>query len=173
MRRWQFAACSLFIGVSLAVFGCSSKKDEEFTQYTPGEQTESDHDHHHHHHAHGPNGGHLIELGDHEYHAEIVFDPQSRKLTVYLLGGDAKTAVPVEQEELTLDLKIGEEAVTVSLPAAPLEGEPEGQSSRFEIAGEDLPESIKEEDDLDGHLNVSIAGKEYKAKLEHDHGHHH
>jgi hypothetical protein len=59
-------------------------------------------------HAHasaGPHGGSLIELGEEEYHAELVHDDASGIVTVYLLDSAAKTAVPIDATEVVINLK--------------------------------------------------------------------
>src|SRR5688572_30259903 len=43
----------------------------------------------------GAHGGHLFDLGDHEFFAEIVLDAASRKLTIYVVEhDDINKAVP-------------------------------------------------------------------------------
>lgn len=122
----------------------------------------------------GPHGGHLIELGKEEYHGEIVMDAATRKVTVYLLGSDATTATAIGEPSVTLNLKVGETPTTLTLTAAPQEGEADGTSSRFEIAGESLPEAIHDEEELQGDLVVTINGTQFRGTIVHDHeGHGH
>ena len=58
-----------------------------------------------HAHVHGPNGGHIIELGQEEFHAEVAMD-QSRKLTVYLLDEAVKNPKPVDKGTLQISTKV-------------------------------------------------------------------
>ncbi len=122
-----------------------------------------------HAHDHGPHGGHVVELGGEDYHAEVVFDAATRKLTVYLLGADLKTPLPVEAENLAARLKIGEQTQEFLLAAAPQEGEEGGKSSRFTQAEGSLPESIQDAEDLHGEVVVSFGGTQYRGEITHDH----
>ena len=127
---------------------------------------------HGHHHEQGPNGGHIIELGDDEmYHAELVFDEETRKTTIYILDGEVKSASPIDAEEIDLHLHGDDDEVELTLTAAPLPSDDEGKSSRFELAGDELPESVKGEENFEGHLHVMIDGEMRNGNIEHhEHG---
>ena len=125
-----------------------------------------------HHHEHGPNGGHVIELGDDEmYHAELVFDNESRKTTMYSLDGEVKSPVPIDATDIELHLEGDSDEHELMLMAVPLKSDGEGKSSRFELAGDKLPESIKNEEDIKGHLHVKIGDAMRNGDIEHDHDH--
>ena len=86
----------------------------------PGDHDAHDHDsdhdheagHHHHHPEHGPHHGALVAVGDEDAHLEIVLDPQTGKLTAYVLDAEAAKPVSIKQAELqlgiTLELQEGE-----------------------------------------------------------------
>ena len=165
---------------ALFLAGCADEK-KPLREYTPDDKKaeekglkEAAHDHDHGHGA-GPHEGHLIELGKHVYHAEVVFDTASRKTTVYILGADAKTPLPIAGDAVQFDLEEeGKDELELKMTAAPLEGEPEGKSSRFEVAGDALPADIKSEEDFEGHLHIKIEDKEFEGELHHgEHGHEH
>src|SRR3990167_6278455 len=62
-----------------------------------------------HDHAHpetGPNGGHLVELGEEEYHIEWTHDDKSGLVTLYVLDGAAKSTVPVAAETISITAKV-------------------------------------------------------------------
>ena len=61
----------------------------------------------HVHPTEGPHHGALIELGKEEYHAELVHDDRAGFVTIYILDGAAKTAVPIQAKEVTLNLLVG------------------------------------------------------------------
>ena len=158
--------------VSVGLLGCADSGGD-YQEVTPeaAKAAADSHDHDHDHaHAHGPNGGDLVELGDHSIHAEVVFDEGSGKLDVYLLGEDAKAAHPVALTELTLSFAHGDESEDFKLAAAPLDGEAEGQSSRFSVTDEEIAEEFHEHTD-GAHLHFSIDGKEYKGEVHHHHDH--
>jgi hypothetical protein len=126
-----------------------------------------------HQHERGPHDGHIIELGHHEYHAELTYVPIQRKVGVYLLGPDSKTALPVDARTLTLNLMVKEKpAPPLTLNAKPLESEKGGKSSYFEAVGTlDQLKDAKSIEALEGELVVDINGKSYRGKVGHDHEH--
>jgi len=57
-------------------------------------------------HAHpgeGPHHGDLVELGNEEYHAEVVHG-EGGSVSVYILDSAAKSAVPIDATELTINI---------------------------------------------------------------------
>lgn len=132
------------------------------------------HDHAHDHAHHGPHGGHIMEIGKEEYHAEWKHD-ESGKVTFYLLDSAVKKEVPIAAEEITIDVKVGEhEPVTYKLAAV---NPQDGKSAIFEIVDKNLLgviETLKDNKGTVCTLNVSIDGKAFAQKIqEHDHGHDH
>lgn len=127
-------------------------------------------DPHDHHHEHGPNGGHILELG--EYHGEIAVT-DGRVLTLFVLGEDAKTPAPVADATAKALLKVGSETKEIPLASSPLEGETDGKSSRFAAAADALPAEIVDIEGVDGEIILIVGGKEHKASASHDHGHDH
>lgn len=110
-------------------------------------------------HAHGPHGGHVLEVGAHVAHLEVLHDKESGKLTIYVLGSDVKTPLAVAkppQLKLTtadgpkvIDTKAQDETGSVfTVTDAALKGrEPEGR------------------------IAIEVKGKMYNPDLEHDHDH--
>ncbi len=122
-------------------------------------------------HAHaskGPHKGSLIELGEEEYHAEIVHDEDMGRVTIYLLGSDAKTDVTTNAKDVVINAKVNGKAVQMKLKAAPQKSDKAGTSSRFFSTSEDLMKLL-DDHDVKPILRVSIAGKTYNGKIEHDH----
>ena len=152
--------------------GCQSNDDktQNYGEANQSQKQEHNHDHADHDHGHGkgPNGGHLLELGEEEYHAEFVFDPKTKKTTLYISGKDYHKPQPINAEEVFLELKVGEEIAEVPFTAAPLEGEKDGTSSRFELPGDQLPDGIAGEDEFNGTVHITIGEKEYSAEITHE-----
>jgi hypothetical protein len=123
-----------------------------------------------HEHAHGPHDGDLIELGNEEYHAEMVHDEDTHKVTFHILDSAAKKSVPISAKEVVVNYTAGGKPQQFSIPAAPLPGEPEGQSSRFEVVSEELCESICHDTKAKARLAVTVDDKQYNGAIEaHDH----
>ena len=176
-QTFQVAVCSF----GLALFaGCSTQSDTRtFDDKDSAASAEGEHAH-----EHGPNGGHILEVGEEQYHVEVVFDEAGRTLTAYILGPDAKTAFPIAGKEIDFDLEIGDKEHEIPLAAKPLDGEEEGKSSRFVAEGKAIPDSIKKESDLNGHFHLDIGENHFHVDLshgehdghdhaEHDHDHDH
>lgn len=127
-------------------------------------------------HAHpetGPHQGDLIELGDEEYHAELIHDDATKTVILYLLGKDAKTAVSIADPQIDLNLAVDGKPLQVKLTAAPQEGDPAGQASKFTVVDEAALTAL-EAPKTTGRLNVTIAGKTYSGSISHEaHGHKH
>ena len=123
-----------------------------------------------HAHVHGPNGGHIVELGDEEFHAEVAMD-QTRKLTIYLLDESVKNAKPVENGTLQIATKVDGQETTLDLVAAPLDTEKDGKCSRFELPADKVPGAILDIEGLTGNLTLKFGEKTLTQSLtaEHDH----
>lgn len=127
----------------------------------------------HEHGDDGPHGGHLVELGEEEYHAEVVLDVKTKAVNVYLLAADPHKPAPVDAREVVLELTIdGKTGPHVAKPS-PQKDDPSGKSSRFVLANDpDIKAKIDDEHELVGRVNVSINGKAYSGEITHDHGSH-
>ncbi len=127
----------------------------------------------HEHGEYGPHGGHLVELGQEEYHAEVVLNPKTKDVTVYIRGSDPQKPAPIDAKEVTLELTIdGKMAPHVAKPS-PEREDPSGKSSRFVLANDpDIKAKIDDEHELVGHVNVTIKSKSYSGEIEHEHGGH-
>jgi hypothetical protein len=125
----------------------------------------------HSHPSEGPHHGSLIELGQEEYHAELVHDEKS--VTIYILDSAATTAVPIDATELVINLMHDGKPKQFKLAASPNGADSSGKSSRFTLQDAELVEEI-DHDDAAPKLSVSIAGKSYRGNIKHDHaGHDH
>jgi len=161
----RFALFVLTLSLACTL-GCAKPADNA----APPKAADTGHDDHA---EEGPHHGHLVELGQGEYHAELTHDDATKTITVYLLGPDAKTPVVIAEPEITLNLKTSAEPAQVKLVAAPQEGEAAGTSSRFTLVDEKTLELL-EAPKTSTRLNVNIDGKVYSGTLEHhDHGHEH
>jgi hypothetical protein len=177
-------------GLMLPV-GCQESAPPKADPVSKGD----DHDDHGHpHHSHGkkgPHNGALVAIGEDAAHLEVVLDAETGKVTVYVLDGEAKNAVPIKAEKLELaftkDHDHGEgdkdkpaaeelpETATLTLTAV----EPAADGSSSVYAG--ASEALRGADEFDAVLtSISIAGKDYpNVKFnypegnEHDHQHHH
>lgn len=119
------------------------------------------------HPSHGPHEGELIELGNEEYHAELVHDAKS--VTIYILDAAAKVAVPIEATEVNINVQHEGQPEQFTLAAAPDTGDPAGKSSRFSSQDAELAGHVEEEGSQ-ARLVVTINGQQYNGAIVHDHG---
>jgi len=131
--------------------------------------------HAHDHPTTGPHKGSLIELGNEEFHAELVHDDAAHKVTIYLLDGHAKGNATSTDPQVTLNFVVDGKPQQYFLPTAPQAGDAAGSSSRFELVDEALCTAIDAKNNQ-GRLNVTIGGKQFSGTIaahDHEHGHKH
>jgi hypothetical protein len=164
--------------VLAALVGCSAKSGPD-TEAKPAEHHhEGDgHDHGQEKHSHtGPHGGHLIELGQEAYHAELIHDEKTHQVTIYILDGQVKKNVPISQPELTVNMVVAGSPRQFKLAAAPQASDSQQGASCFQTDSEELCDALCEPGGK-GRLNVSIQGKHFVGEIEHheheDHEHEH
>ena len=124
----------------------------------------------HAHPSEGPHHGSLIELGNEEYHAELVHDDSS--VTIYVLDSSATKAVPIEASDLSINLVRDGKPAQFKLAAAPEADDPAGKSSRFTSEDPALATDLDREDAAPK-LIAMISGKSYRGEIAHDHDHEH
>lgn len=168
-RSFELALTAAF---ALVLTGCTDS-NSDFTEVSHDE-SEVGHDDHSGHGAHGPNGGEIVEVGNEEFHAEVVVDEETHRIDVYILGSDAATAKPIDATEVSVSFKHGDEVEEFKLAAAALDGEPEGQSSKFTLTDEELFEELHEHSE-GATLTFMSGGEELSGMVthSHDHGHSH
>ena len=129
--------------------------------------------HAHVHPAEGPHQGSLIELGREDYHAELVHDPATHTMTIYLLDAAAKNAVTIPAKQLSLNLLVAGKPQQYQLTAQPQPTDQEGMCSAFSSASETMCKALDAKGTT-GRLNVPIGGKVFSGRIDaHTHAHPH
>ena len=106
----------------------------------------------------GAHGGALAEWDESdETHAEFTVDHDKKQATVYVLDGEAKKAVPIPAESLTLSLTNTKPPVEITLKADPQEGDPKGQASRFTGTHEALGKEMEFEGKISGETGGGLS----------------
>ena len=119
------------------------------------------------HPEHGPHGGELVELGQEDFHVEMLHGDEGVQL--YVLDGSASESVAIEAEKLILSLKYEGEVKPFELPATPQDDDETGKSSRFQSSDTTLSEWL--EAGAEGAVTVQINGKSFTGKISHNHDH--
>ena len=152
--------------ILLWISGCSESGPEATTTITDAPPATVPHEEHAHP-SEGPHHGDLVELGNEEYHAEIVHG-EAGSITIYILDSAAKAAVPIDAPELTINITHDGNAEQFKLPADRDASDPEGKSSRFSLTDDELAGDLDSADAV-AKLAVTIDGKSYSGKIEHAH----
>ncbi len=155
--------------VALPLTGCADSNPDA----TPTSPVSQGDDHAAHSHpTEGPHHGALIELGAEEYHGELVHDEQSGTVTIWILDSAAKTQVPIEAPEISINVKHGGQGERFQLAASAETTDPAGRSSRFVSSDPELGHHLHEAD-AEPVLVLTIAGKSFRGVISADHGHDH
>jgi hypothetical protein len=110
-----------------------------------------------HEHPPAPHGGEVLELGDEDYHLEMIHDHDGGNVTVYVLGKDLKTPVAVEAPVIHVNAKSG----PVQIPLTAVQPKPDGTADTWKGSHEAL-----RSDPWDGRIRVKIGDKTYQSPLE-------
>jgi hypothetical protein len=118
-------AFSLLLCAALVAAGCGRSHDH-------GHAHGAGHDAHGHVHV-APHGGVLVELGDHQFNLEFVFDPAAGRLAVYVLDAHAENFVRIAQPVLQLVAQLNGQPrpFVLNAQADPRTGETLGDTSHF------------------------------------------
>jgi hypothetical protein len=168
------ASFALIAAAGLALGGgCAEATKEKPAggQTAAAGHDEKGHDHAEHEHSStGPHGGHVIELGKEDYHAELIHDDDAGTVTIYVLDHEAKSPVAIEAKEVTINIKHEGKGEQFKLAAAPQDGEKDDRSSRFVSKDKELGEDL-DHAGAEARLVLEINGKSYTGAIEHDHDH--
>ena len=151
------ALCTLLLGC-----GPSTSTEEKPAPAAHKEDGHDDHDHA----AAGPHGGHLLVLGNDQYHAELLHDEPTHTVTVHLLKVAGNEPAATDQETLTLQLFEDGKFVDYELAAVRSGGAAE--ASEFKIVDEKLCDQLLHGEEVKGRLKVTIAGQPLVGTIEHD-----
>jgi hypothetical protein len=134
-----------------------------------------DHGHDHSHAAQGPHKGHIVELGEEEYHAEWTHDDESGLVAVYILDKEMKKDVPIESKQVEITTKIGDAEKVYQLDAEyPADGD-KTKSAKFVVEDKSLITALLAagKEGATATLSVEIAGKKFTSAIDHDAEHKH
>jgi hypothetical protein len=150
----------------LAIFlaGCGDRSASSGPELSSPSATVAEHAHP----SEGPHQGDLVELGNEEYHAELLHDASAGTVTIYILNAQANKQVPIQADQITINAKHGGRPAQFKLMASPDDSDPAGKSSRFISSDKELAESLDEQNAAP-QLVLTIDQKPYRGELTHDH----
>ena len=112
-----------------------------------------------HAHAHGPHDGHILEVGVHVAHLEVLHDKEAGKLTIYVLDSDVKTPLAVAKPpQLKLSTSDGPKVIDTKAE--------DESGSVFTVTHAALKGQEPK-----GRVAIEVKGKMYNPDIEHDHDH--
>jgi len=160
----QLLPITLALSTFLWLAGCDNAATHDDHDHGAEEPAAEAHDHG----EEGPRGGHLIELDDGAYHAELLHDEATHTVTVHLLDETGKQDAAVDATEFTLQLFDGDAFTRYAL-------KPAGgatPASQFALVDEILCDQLSHSHAVKGRLSMTIHGEQYVGVLEH-HAHDH
>jgi hypothetical protein len=160
---------ALLVAFSLFAIGCSSEKKPVDPAPTAGGH---DHDHAHHHEELGPNGGHLLALGDSGYQAEWIHEDEAEKIIVHIL--DEKKQAAEVAYSVSFETVVGETTNNYALEA--VKADSDGLASEFTITNGELLTAVqmaeKSAEAAKAVLITGLQNGEVRQAIEvHDHEH--
>lgn len=126
----------------------------------------------HAHPEHGPHNGDLIELGNEEYHLELVHDEKAGTVAFYLLDSTAKKMLAIPAKEILVNVKMAGKGKQYKIPPYPQANDPKDNFSAYGTKDKDLIDAL-EKHGVEAFVVIDIAGKQYRGKVEHHHHHDH
>ncbi|MFL2869327.1 MAG: hypothetical protein ACJZ8O_01135 [Pirellulaceae bacterium] len=166
---------TFFCFLTLAFTGCGESSSDNATSGGGGHSHGHDHSHGHgHNHAsEGPHGGHILEIGEEQFHLEWSHT-DSGKLSFYLLDSEMKKDVTTDASAITISVAVsGKASETHEIPGVKLE---DGSYSQFEKTDPVLATQLQNVGPaVIAIANVSVNGEEFEVIFEEqDHsGHNH
>lgn len=126
-----------------------------------------DHDHDHGEHAHGPNGGHLFEFAEGDYHGEWKHYNDNFVIRVYILDKAGTKNEAVAAENVTIKRTTGDDGAEFTLdPESPDE---DGKAVVYSLDSQDLSIAMN----LGVIIEMKLGDKTYTANIPahepHDH----
>ena len=137
-------SCAFLVAVAL---GCGGSHDHDH-DHDHAHDHDHDHDHahgdHDHDHAHQPKyGGTPVELGEHQYHVEVLRDAEQGKLKIWVLDGHLENFIRLKIDSFEMKATVGEKTEILTFLATPnsATGETVGDTSYFEAQADWLKET--------------------------------
>jgi hypothetical protein len=152
----------LLLAAALFVAGCFNSASDSPKNDAPEPAVKSNNQNDEHAHKPGQHGGRITNIGQDNYHAEVVIE-KGGVLRLHILGKDESKIQEVDVQELTAYLQ-GEgdaEAVPVVLKADPQPDDSKGKTSQF--AGP-LPNTLKGRS-VSGSAHIKIAGERFRFPI--------
>lgn len=121
----------------------------------------------HAHPAQGPHGGHVVELGSPQHHAELLHDEATGTLTVHLLDAEVKNPVRIAENQIALTTQRDGEFVTIVLTAVTDGENTDEGNSHFAVVDAALCDAMLHTEKFIARLSATIDGASRTGTIEH------
>lgn len=159
---------SLVLGTLQILSGCNGKSENSETGAVSMDAPPPATVDAHAHPSEGPHHGALVELGNEEFHAEIVHTNDT--VTIYILDSSASNAVPIDAQDVTINVVHENQPEQFKLTASPEASDGSGKSSRFALQDSELVQHL-DSPSATPKLMITINGTPYRGEVHHDHDH--
>jgi hypothetical protein len=168
MRILVLKLTTLVVACMLTVTaGCNNSQEPAGAAKTPPAGGDAERKGGHAGHGTGPHDGTVADWGGGKYHVEFTVDHDKQEATVYILGDDEKSPVPINATEIQLAIK--KPAFQSALKASPQEGDPAGSASRFVGNHESLGVVMEYEGTISGEVDGTPYSGSFKEEPHGDH----
>ena len=124
--------------------------------------------------AHGRHGGHLINLsGNIAIQMELTIDNRLRRMVVYVQDSKTHNPYPLPVDKLNATFETKDQIFEGEFSADPISSDPKGNSSRFALSLDKMPQQFIAYDRFILKLSYSAGGITSQAKLSHENDHSH
>ena len=98
---------------------------------------------------HGPHGGHLFDMPENsKFEFEFTQDSERRRIVIYANAARSNQPFALPTHHLKGRLTSGRVAFDVSIKADPRETDPTGESSRFALSFNSIPQQLLESNEF-------------------------
>ncbi len=123
---------------------------------------------------HGRHGGHLINLsGNTAIQMELTIDNRRRRMVVYVQDSKTHNPYPLPVDKLNATFETDNQSFEGEFSADPRPSDPKGNSSRFALSLDKIPQQFIGYDRFILKLSYSAGGITNQAILAHDNDHSH
>ena len=124
--------------------------------------------------VHGPHGGHTLKMSRaSDYLMEFTVDLGRRKIVIYTYEEPSHSPFPIPVSHLDAEFKSGGKSYDLTFAADPRTSDPQGNSSRFSISLDELPQQIMNASRFTIDVSYTVGGNTMYASMVHSNNHQH
>ena len=123
---------------------------------------------------HGQHGGHLIHVaGEAGVDLEFALNEKRRQMVIYIQKAETHEPCPLATEKLNVEFQSGASKFETAFSSTPQPKETEGQSSRFTLSLDKLPQQLLASNQFLLKVWFTVNGETFTATIRHSNDHAH